>query len=116
MKDYSLKDSKKRKLYKSGMNRDLQVGKPMFDLIIPVDQKLEETLLYRWAILMEKGIQKYGFRNWEKANSNEELERFKASAFRHFVQAIAGETDEDHWAATCFNINAIVYLTDKLNK
>jgi len=116
MKDYTLKDSGKRQDYASGMKRDLQEGKPRFDLILPESQELETTLLYRWAILMEKGIQKYGNRNWEKANSQEELERFKASAFRHFIQAMSGKTDEDHFAAVLFNLNAVVYLTDKLCK
>jgi len=57
---------------------------------------------------------KYGYRNWEKADSQEELNRFYASAWRHFVQAMSGEDDEDHIAACVFNLNAIVYLKYKL--
>lgn len=109
------KDSGKRAEFASGMVRDTQDNKPRFDLIIPKEQSYEETLLYRWASLLTRGMYKYGERNWEKANSKEELERFKASAMRHFIQAISGETDEDHWAAVVFNINAVVYLESKLN-
>ena len=113
-KKYTTKDSGKRQNYESGMRRDLQDNKPMFDLINPLSQKYDQTLLYRWAMLMERGLTKYGSRNWEKANSVEELMRFKSSALRHLFQALSGEDDEDHFSAVCFNINAIVYLMDKL--
>lgn len=110
---FKTKDSGKRVLYKSGMNRDIAEGKPRYDLVIPLGQK--HTLLERWAMLMERGMAKYGYRNWEKADSEEELIRFKASAFRHFIQWFQGEVDEDHAAATLFNINAVEFLKDKLN-
>jgi hypothetical protein len=114
MNKFITKDSGKRQDYKSGMVRDTQEGKPRYDLIIPLGQK--DHLLKRWAELMERGMSKYGYRNWEKADSEEELKRFKASAWRHFVQAMDGETDEDHFAAVLFNLNAICYLNDKLNE
>ena len=114
-KKFITKDTGHHKQFKSGMNREIDEGKPRFDLILPNKQKLENTLLYRWAMLMERGAIKYDERNWEKSNSIEELERFKSSAFRHFIQAIKGVEDgEDHFAAVCFNINAIVFLTDNL--
>ena len=112
--DFITKDSGKRQNYDSGMRRDLQSGKPMFDLIIPDGQAFSQTLLYRWAMLMERGMTKYGSRNWEKANSKEELLRFKQSAFRHFIQWFQGEQDEDHAAAILFNINAFEWLNKKL--
>lgn len=112
---YKTKDSGKREEYKSGMRRDLQTGKPRFDLLIPKGQKYNKTLLYRWAMLMERGMNKYGYRNWEKANSQEELNRFKQSAFRHFMQWLGNEKDEeDHVAAIMFNINASEWLEEKL--
>jgi hypothetical protein len=104
------KDSGQRQEYDSGMRRDLQSGKPMFDLILPKSQPYSETLLKRWADLMGRGIEKYGPRNWELANSEEEMARFKSSAMRHFMQWICGEEDEDHAAAVLFNINAAEYL------
>lgn len=109
-------DSGERQNYDSGMRRDLQDGKPNFHLIMAADMPYEEQLVTRWAALMERGAIKYGNRNWELANSSEELERFKASAFRHMIQGLCGEADEDHWAAVCFNINAIVYTEWKLEQ
>lgn len=110
------KDSGKRQNYNSGMRRDLQDGKPMFDLIIPIGQEYTDSLLYRWAMLMERGMSKYGSRNWEKASSQEEMNRFKSSAFRHFMQWISGEEDEDHASAILFNINAAEFLKIKMEK
>ena len=52
-------------------------------------------------------------RNWELASTYEELSRFKASAFRHFMQWFKGDTDEDHAAAVYFNINAFEYVKEK---
>ena len=114
MNKFITKDSGKRQNYKSGMRRDLQDGKPRYDLIIPLGQK--EHLLKRWAELMERGMTKYGYRNWEKANSEEEYIRFKASAFRHFIQWFQDELDEDHAAAILFNVNAAEYLKNKSGK
>lgn len=110
------KDSGKRKQYKSGMQRDLDDDKPRFDLLIPKNQKYDETLLYRWAQLMRRGAVKYNERNWEKANGEEELNRFKASAFRHFMQWYCEEEDEDHVTGILFNLNAYEWLKNKLKK
>jgi alanine racemase len=115
VKEFVTKDSGKRQEYKSGMRRDLQDGKPRFDLLIPADQKYGETLLFRWAMLMERGMAKYGNRNWEKANSQEELDRFKQSAIRHFMQWFSGEEDEDHAAAILYNVNAFEWLRSKID-
>ena len=108
-KKYITKDSGDRVKFASGMNRDIQDGKARYDLIyLP--------LLTRWAELMGRGAEKYGERNWEKADSLEELARFKASAFRHFIQIMENDTTEDHYAAVCFNLAAIIMVEDKLNK
>lgn len=110
-KEFITKDSGERQDYKSGMRRDLQTGKPRFDLIVPTSLPFDETMLYRWAMLMTRGAEKYGIRNWEKADSQEELDRFKASCFRHFMQWIAGDDDgEDHASAIMFNINCAEYV------
>ena len=114
VKSYKTKDSGKRIKYASDMRRDLADGKPRFDFINPLDMPYNETLLYRWAMLAERGREKYGPRNWEKANSIEEFERFKASSWRHFVQAMSGEDDEDHIAAAVWNLNAATYIMWKL--
>lgn len=101
------KDSGKRVKFNSGMNRDVQTGKSRYDLIYT-------PFLTDWADLMGRGAEKYGERDWEKADSIEELNRFKASAWRHFIQFMNGEIDEAHHSAVVFNLAAIQYLMDKL--
>ncbi len=106
---YKTKDSGKRVKFKSGMNRDIDDGKPRYDLIPP-------ELLKRLAELYARGAVKYGESNWQKANSEEEFNRFKASAWRHFMQWNMGEEDEDHAIATIWNIIAYEYLTKHVDK
>jgi hypothetical protein len=105
--DSGLKDSGKRLNFESGMVRDVSTDKPRFDLVIPEGIAFNDLMLTRWAELLRKGAIKYSERNWEKADSNEELNRAKESAFRHFMQWFSGETDEDHAAAVFFNINEV---------
>lgn len=114
VKKFETKDSGARQNYDSGMRRDLQDGKARYDLTIAITH--EHDMFTRWAELMERGMLKYGYRNWEKANSEEEYIRFKSSAFRHMVQWFKGMEDEDHAAAVFFNINAAEYLKEKLDK
>ena len=72
-------------------------------------------LVPRWAALMGRGAIKYGENNWKKARTQEELDRFKASAFRHFVQWIYGlNTEEDHAAAVAFNISGAEYVKERM--
>ena len=116
-KGFITKDSGKRQDYGSGMRRDAQEKKIRFDLTIPKNQAFEKTMFHRWAALMERGLRKYGERNWELANSQEELERFKVSAFRHFMQwYFELDDDEDHAAAVFFNITAKERVEEKLEK
>lgn len=110
---YKTKDSGKRVKYSTGMNRDLEEGKPRYDLIIPIG--IKDHMLKRWAELMDRGQQKYGYRNWELARTEDELIRFKSSAFRHFIQWFNDEdVEEDHAAAVFFNIQAAEYVKHKL--
>lgn len=110
---YETKDSGVREEYDSGMRRDTQEGKPDFSLLV-TNQPYQHQMLTRWAGLMTRGAEKYGRRNWQLANSEEELERFQASAARHFFQWLTGETDEDHAAAVMFNINCAEYVKYRL--
>lgn len=103
---YETKDSGERAEFDSGMQRDTEKGKPRFDLLVPLDVPYEAQLLTRVAALMARGAEKYESRNWEQADSEAELARMKSSAFRHFFQWLTGETDEDHAAATVFNLLA----------
>lgn len=114
MNKFITKDSGKRQEYNSGMRRDVQGGKPRYDLIVPLN--CEKDMLTRWAELMDRGQKKYGYRNWELANSEEELIRFKASAFRHFMQWFKCMEDEDHASAVYFNIQCAEYVKEKIDK
>lgn len=90
------------------MVRDTQDGKPRYGL-------MPRGPLKRVAELYARGAVKYDARNWEKANSVVELERFRESAFRHLIQLLDGETDEDHGAAVVFNVFAIMWLEERLD-
>jgi dATP/dGTP diphosphohydrolase len=104
--EFETKDSGQRQEYPTGMRRDTRDGKPRFDLLILRDLPYEAQPLTRLAALMARGAGKYGERNFEKASTEEELNRFRESAFRHMMQWLAGETDEDHMAAVMFNLAA----------
>jgi hypothetical protein len=98
------KDSGKRETYDSGMVRDTSEGKPRYDLLIPAGVPEQETMLYRWAMLMYRGSVKYQARNWEKSSTPEEMARFKESAFRHFMAWFCGDQTEDHACGIFFNV------------
>ncbi len=106
--DFVVKDSGKRQEFDSGMRRDVTDEKPDFSLVF------DGPLLRRWAQHLTNGAKKYSKRNWMKAASQEEYERFKESAARHFCQLMAGETDEDHYSAVVFNLNGMLYTAAKL--
>jgi hypothetical protein len=106
-KEFMVKDSGKRMDYQSGMRRDTTEGKPMYSLI-------DRTFLYRLAMHLTRGAEKYGRDNWRLADSQEELDRFKDSAFRHFMQWLNGDEDEDHMAAIAFNLFAAEYVKSRL--
>jgi hypothetical protein len=85
--------------FQSGAVRDTQKGKPRYDLISPF-------FLKRLAVLMAKGAEHYGDRNWEKGIPSS---RCVASLDRHINQWKMGDTDEDHLIQAAFNIMAIVH-------
>lgn len=105
--EFVVKDSGKRQNYASGMRRDTQEGKPNYNLI-------DKDFLYRLAMHLTRGAEKYGRENWRLANSREEMLRFQDSAFRHFMQWMNGENDEDHMAAVAFNLSAYEYVKKKI--
>lgn len=103
------KDSGKRQEFSTGMKRDTTENKPRYDLI-------PRFMLKRWAGLMERGAQKYDARNWEKAETVEELNRFKESAYRHFMQWMDNDMDEDHASAVLFNVAGVELVKMKLKQ
>ena len=110
----TLHDTGARQTYDSGMIREPDTEKPRFDLLVPEGVPYEQQMLTRFAILLSKGADKYSSRNWEKASSQKEIDRMKASAFRHFMQWFCNEDDEDHAAAVMFNILAAETTKQKL--
>lgn len=101
---YVIKDSGNRQAFAGGMVRDVTTGKTNYSLA------LDGPMFKRWAIHMTKGAIKYAARNWMLAQGDEEYERFRESALRHFLQWFDGDSDEDHAAAVFFNINGAEYI------
>lgn len=111
--DFEVKDSGKRQEFASGMVRDTQDGKTDYTRV------LDGPMYDRWAIHVTKGEIKYpdvspGVPNWTLASGEAEKIRFKKSAARHFRQWLRGDTDEDHAAATFFNINGYEFVKAKM--
>jgi len=107
MSMFSIKDSGEREQFESGMVRDITEGKTDPTLA------LDGPMFDRWAEHLTQGAKKYAKRNWMLAEGDVEYERFRESAFRHFLQWYRGETDEDHAAAVYFNINGAEYVRDR---
>lgn len=107
---FSVKDSGQRQRFESGMVRDTTEGKTDFSLCF------DGPMFERLAVHLTKGAQKYEARNWMKAAGAEELARFRSSACRHFYQWLRGDIDEDHAAATVFNINGALYVQEQMSK
>ncbi len=103
---FDMKDSGIRQEFESGMVRDVTAGKIDWSLVA------NGPMLRRWAELLTNGavVKGYGKRNWMKAAGEDEYERFRESAFRHFMEWYLGERDEDHGAAVFFNINGAEYV------
>ena len=108
MDTYEIKDSGERLTFSTGMQRDSGQKTLRPDLIwLPG--------LIRLAQHYGKGALKYAERNWEKAKTVEEQLRFQASAFRHFIQWMRGDRDEDHMSAVIFNMFGYEYIRERLN-
>ena len=118
-KEYTTKDSGKRKEFDTGMKRDTEDDKPRMDLCYVKCMPYSEQLLVRYGHLRARGATKYCETyddiNCEKAETEEELARFISSACRHFTQWATGEVDEDHAAAVLFNIQMAEMVKWKLS-
>jgi len=84
-------------------------------------EKLRYDLIPTWlladlAALYAEGASKFGERNWEKANAEEDIVSFKASAFRHFMEYMNGAENEDHLARTVFNLAGIKHVKKQQNE
>lgn len=104
---FQVKTDNKIVVGKSGYAREEQGMKPLFGLC-------DLDALERWAVHMTKGAKKYGRDNWRQACTQEDLEHFKDSAFRHFIKWYRGDIDEDHMAALFFNLAGAEMVYKKL--
>jgi hypothetical protein len=66
-------------------------------------------MLRRLAGVYERGAKNHGDRNWEKVMP---LSRLYNSAMRHTLQAMAGQTDEDHLGQAIWNLSAIIHFQE----
>jgi hypothetical protein len=106
-KPFEIKDSGERKTFSTGMQKDSEFKELRPDLIwVPG--------LVRLAELYGRGTQKYPARNWEKAETEEELAQFRESAFRHFLKWFRGDNDEDHLSAFIFHAFGAEMVKNKL--
>lgn len=99
-----LKDSGSRQQFNSGAVRDNGKGKGRFDL-------LSTQMLFRLAKHYENGALKYEPRNFEKGMP---ISRCVDAAMRHLTKYLAGWNDEDHLAAVCWNIAAIMLYEERM--
>lgn len=88
--------------FATGATRDKGEGKGRYDLI-------SVHMLRRLAGVYERGARNHGDRNWEKGVP---FSRLYSSALRHTVQALAGETDEDHLGQAIWNLAAIIHFQE----
>lgn len=93
----------------SGVNRSDPTGKPDYTLI-------DLHMLERWAVHMTAHIGSKGRNNWRNADTIDDLERFRASAWRHFIAWQRGDLDEDHAAALLFNVAGAELVTARLEE
>ncbi len=104
---YEIKDSGEKATYSTGMQRDTAKDKLRYDLCY-------QPMLKRWAQVMTTGAKKYGAKNWRKASTQEELDRFKESAYRHFMEWFnADNPTEDTAAQIFFNISGAEYVKQR---
>jgi len=107
-----IKDSGERITFASGSMRDPSTGKIKWSRIT------FGPMMRRWAQHLTTAEAKYpdpkpGVPNFTLIETEEELIRYKESAFRHFMSWFFDEVDEDHAAATFFNINGVEIIKDK---
>ena len=109
-KKFEIKDEDNLVEFPSGLKRSDDTGKPDFTLTMSSMLPYEEQLWYRFAAHMTKAAKAKGARNWENADSQEDIERFKAGLMRHVLQYLNDLEDEDHAAAICFALMGIEHI------
>jgi hypothetical protein len=108
----TIKDSGERMTFTSGSMRDPSAGKIKWSRIT------FGPMMRRWAQHLTTAEAKYpdpkpGLPNFMLIETEEELIRYKESAFRHFMSWWEGDTSEDHAAAIFFNVNGCEIIKNK---
>jgi len=106
MNKKEIKDSGQRREFDSGAVRDMGKGKGRYDLISPIATK--ELALY-----MEKGLEKYPERNWEKGIP---MSSHLDSTQRHLNLFKEGVKDEDHLLAAYWNIHCMLHNREMIRR
>lgn len=96
----------RRRTAATGAQRDARAGKGRYDLASPFPAA-------RKAKIFERGAEHYGDRNWEQGMP---LSWFLDSTERHIVQAKMGMTDEDHWGAASWNLDALMHTQEMIDR
>ena len=99
-----IKDSGTRRDFGTGSVRDAAIGKGRFDLLSPI-------ALFKLAIHMEAGCDKYGDRNWE---AGQPLSTYIDCAIRHMYKALAGMEDEPHAEAAMWNMHSFLHTREMI--
>lgn len=95
-----INQSGQKDTFNTGAQRDSQGAKSRPDLISPF-------ALDRIGQINRMGAEHYGDRNWEKGMP---FSRVMASAERHRIAFLAGQTDEDHLAQWGWNVLALLHF------
>jgi hypothetical protein len=98
------KDSGQRQDFDTGARRDVQTGKPRYELI-------PTRPLTRVAELYARGAEKYGEHNWQKGMP---FLRTFGSLLRHAFAYALGDRSEDHLAAVVFNAFALMHYEEEV--
>lgn len=105
----AMHDSGERRTFDTGAVRDAAKDKPRPDLISPYFLVRLGHWLRIGAMPKEEGGKGYGERNWEKGMPMSVL---VASAFRHLIGVMLGDTSEDHYSGLGFNVMALTHFDE----
>ena len=95
-------DGGERINYAGGAMREPSTNKGAYELVSPF-------ALERIAVWYELGARKYADRNWEKGIP---FGRLIQSAIRHMIRWMKGDRSEDHLAAVCWNVMAMMHFEE----
>ena len=106
MNTFNIKDSGERREFATGSVRDRGDLKPRPDFISPF-------ALLEVGEHMRKGAVKYGPHNWQLGQPFSEM---TASLYRHLLQWMIGDTEENHLAAIVFNAQALMHYREMIKR